>query len=111
MALPVLAFPVIASFLMTIIKPIIKQVLIALGLSLVVFTGMELAMDPLFDYLYTAEGNFSSLALYTFKASGFESCVNMWAGAISGMIAFQQLTKGAQMVWKKPGAAYGGIQA
>lgn len=100
--MPALAWAAIWAFISAIIKPVTKAVLVALGLSLVVYTGLELAFNELFDYLMNGIDGLPAAGVYVLKATGFVTALNQWAGAVAGVIAYRNISGGAKMIWKKP---------
>jgi hypothetical protein len=102
MPLPVLAWPAIWAFLSAIIAPVTRAVITALGVSLVVFAGLEIAFDQMYDHLYGSLASLPDIGLYVIKASGFMTCINMWVAATAAYITFQSISGGAKMLWKKP---------
>lgn len=104
MALPVLGWAAIWGFVSAIIRPVTKAVVTALGLSLVVYTGLDFIFDQAFQEVESTANNLPDIGIYVLKAVGFFTALKMWAAAIAGVIAFRALNGGAKMIWKRPAA-------
>jgi hypothetical protein len=102
MPLPVLAAAGIWAFISSIITPIVKAVIVSLGVSLVIFGGLEIVFDQIYAKLMLNVNNFPAAGLYVFKAVGFQTAMNQWFGAIAGVMVYKSITAGPKIMWKKP---------
>lgn len=85
-----------AAFLLAAALPLARRVFLALGLSVVTYTGLQLILDQISDYVITSIGGLSGAAVQLAALFGFQQLVGIILAAIATKLAMTQLT-----VWMK----------
>ncbi len=91
----------IAAWLMSMIVPILGRVMVALGASLVTFTGVTAGVTTLIDYATTAYQGLPSVILGLAGLAGVGDGIGLILGAIAARVSLWGLTKSTQWVFTK----------
>jgi len=89
MAVPV----VLGVWLMSMVTPIVRRVLIGLGIGLVTYTGMSGILSVLQQSIVTSMGGMTGAAAQVAAILGFHDFVGIILGAITTRMTITQLTK------------------
>lgn len=82
-----------SSLLVGLASPIATRVLIALGISVVTYTGLDLIIGQIINYVTTALGNMMAAKAAQIAALyGFPQAVGIILAAITTKLAMAQLT-------------------
>lgn len=81
-----------AAFLLAVALPLARRVFLALGLSVVTYTGLQLLLDQITDYVVTSIGGLSAAAAQLAALFGFQELVGIILAAIATKLAMTQLT-------------------
>lgn len=87
-----------SALMMMLAGPLARQVMISLGLAVVTYTGVDLAVNGLLDAAKAAwTGSLSADVVSYLALSGVNTGLSLLAGAISGRVALFA-TKGLRFV-------------
>jgi Protein of unknown function (DUF2523) len=92
----------IGAFLLALVQPIISRILVALGMSVVTFTGMSMVMDQITQAVQTAWGGLPGAILGLAGLAGLGQGLSIVFGAIATRILIWQLTKSTRMLMSNP---------
>lgn len=81
------------TFLLAMVQPLVARVLVSLGLSLVTFTGMSVAIDLLTTRAVTAWGGLPASILQLAGLAGIGEALSIITGAVATRLLIWQLTK------------------
>lgn len=81
-----------AAFLLAVALPLARRVFLALGLSVVTYTGLSLILDQITGYVITSIGGLSAAAAQLAALFGFQELVGIILAAIATKLAMTQLT-------------------
>jgi len=82
-----------ANLLVGLASPIATRVLIALGISVVTYTGLDLIIDQIINYVTSSLGNMMAAKAAQIAAMyGFPQAVGIILAAITTKLAMAQLT-------------------
>lgn len=83
-------------FLLAAVVPLAKRIFIALGLSIVTYTGLSLILSQITDYVVSSVGGLAAAGAQLAALFGFQQMVGIILAAIATKLAMTQLT-----VWTK----------
>lgn len=92
----------LAAFFLSLVQPIISRILVALGMSLVTFTGMTLVMDQITQAVQSAWGGLPGAILGLAGLAGLGQGLSIVFGAIATRILIWQLTRSTRMIMSNP---------
>lgn len=81
------------AFLVRILGPLAKRVLIALGIGTVTYVGLDAAFDAAKNYIIGYYGQMSGDVLQVVSLAGFGAAIGIILGAIAARIALISLSK------------------
>jgi len=87
----------LAAWLMAVIAPIGKQLLVALGFGIVTYTGVDVAFNAMVASLSSQVSSIPPNVLVYAKISGVFEAMGLVLAAISFKISFMTLTKLARI--------------
>jgi hypothetical protein len=85
-----------ATFLLAAALPLARRVFLALGLSVVTYTGLSLILDQITQYIITSMGGLAAAGAQLASLIGFQEVTGIILAAIATKLAMAQLT-----VWSK----------
>jgi len=85
-----------AAFLLAAALPIARRVFIALGLSVLTYTGLDAIINQINGYATTSMGGLSAAAVQLASLFGFQQTIAILIAAVTTKLAMAQLT-----VWMK----------
>lgn len=85
-----------AVFLLAMVLPIAKRVLVALGISIVTYTGLSLVLSNLQSYVISSIGGMTGAASQVAAMLGFQESVGIILAAVATKFAMAQLTHWAK---------------
>jgi len=83
----------IAAFLMSLVGPVAKRVLLSLGFGLVSYAAISTAVNSLLGSARSAWGGMSGDVLALVELSGASTALSIIAGAIVAKVALMAVTK------------------
>jgi len=86
----------IAVWLIGLVTPIVRRVLVALGIGLVTYTGLDLIMSGVQSAVITSIGGMTGASAQVAAILGFQQSVGILLGALTARLALTQLTKGGR---------------
>ena len=92
----------IGAFLLALVQPIIARILVALGMSIVTFTGMGLLMEQVTQAVQSAWGGLPGAILGLAGLAGLGEGLSIVFGAIATRVLIWQLTKSTRMLMSNP---------
>lgn len=92
----------VGAFLLALVQPIIARILVALGMSVVTFTGMGLLMEQVTQAVQGAWGGLPSAILGLAGLAGIGQGLSIVFGAIATRVLIWQLTKSTRMLMSNP---------
>lgn len=90
------------AFFLALVQPIISRILVALGMSVVTFTGMSMVMDQITQAVQNAWGGLPGAILGLAGLAGLGQGLSIVFGAIATRILIWQLTKSTRMLMSNP---------
>lgn len=81
-----------AAFLLGLALPLARKVFIALGLSVVTYTGLSLVLNQITGYVVTSIGGMPAAGAQLAALFGFQQMVGIILAAITTRLAMTQLT-------------------
>lgn len=85
--------PQLALFLLSLVKPLISRILLALGIGLVSVVGINTAIDQIKNTLVNSIGGLPADVLGLFILAGMGQALGIITGAITTKILIVQATK------------------
>jgi hypothetical protein len=82
----------VAAFLLAMVLPLARRVFIALGLSVVTYTGLSLILDQITGYVISSIGGLPAAGAQLAALFGFQQLVGIILAAIATRLAMTQLT-------------------
>lgn len=92
----------VGAFLLALVQPIIARILVALGMSIVTFTGMAVLMEQVTQAVQTAWGGLPAAILGLAGLAGLGEGLSIVFGAIATRVLIWQLTKSTRMLMSNP---------
>jgi Protein of unknown function (DUF2523). len=92
----------VGAFLLALVQPIISRILVALGMSIVTFTGMAVLMEQVTQAVQTAWGGLPGAILGLAGLAGLGEGLSIVFGAIATRVLIWQLTKSTRMLMSNP---------
>lgn len=86
------------TFLLSMVQPLVARVLVALGLSIVTFTGMSAVMDTLTQRAVSAWGGLPASIMQLASLAGIGEALSIIMGAIATRVLIWQLTRSTKMM-------------
>lgn len=83
----------LAVWLLALVTPVVRRVLIALGIGLVTYTGLDYALNGLRDAVINSLGGIPADVSGIAATLGIYESVSIALGAIATRLALTQLTK------------------
>lgn len=83
----------IAAFLMGMVKPIISQIMISLGLSVVTYVGLDAVMTQLNNYIQTNLSALPASVSQLLGLAGFGEALGIMVGAFTFRLAMNTLKR------------------
>lgn len=83
----------IAAWLMTMVLPIVKKVMIALGISVVTYVGLSAVMTQIQNSIIASLGGMTGAAAQLAAMFGFHESVGIILAAVTTKFSMAQLTK------------------
>lgn len=80
-------------FLMALVAPITRQVLISLGFAVVTYAGVDLALQTGFDLVRSHFSGFTGVAAGIVALSGVGQAMGIIAGGIVARVSMSQLKR------------------
>jgi Protein of unknown function (DUF2523) len=93
----------LAAFFLALVQPIISRVLVALGMSIVTFTGMTIVIEQITQAVQTAWGGLPGAILGLAGLAGLGEGLSIVFGAIATRVLIWQLTRSTRMIMSNPG--------
>lgn len=79
-------------FLLAAAMPLAKRVFVALGLSVVTYTGLSYILNQITDYVVSSVGGLAAAGAQLAALFGFQQMVGIILAAIATKLAMAQLT-------------------
>lgn len=92
----------VGAFLLALVQPIISRILVALGMSIVTFTGMSVLMEQVTQAVQSAWGGLPGAILGLAGLAGLGEGLSIVFGAIATRVLIWQLTKSTRMLMSNP---------
>jgi hypothetical protein len=92
----------VGAFLLALVQPIIARILVALGMSIVTFTGMAVLMEQVTQAVQSAWGGLPGAILGLAGLAGLGEGLSIVFGAIATRVLIWQLTKSTRMLMSNP---------
>lgn len=92
----------VGAFLLALVQPIIARILVALGMSVVTFTGMAVLMEQVTQAVQSAWGGLPGAILGLAGLAGLGEGLSIVFGAIATRVLIWQLTKSTRMLMTNP---------
>ncbi len=83
----------ISVFLMSLVGPVVKRILVSLGVGLVSYAAISTAVNALLGSAKSAWGGMSGDVLSLVELSGANTAISIIAGAIVAKVALMAVTK------------------
>lgn len=99
----------ISSFLMVMVKPVLTQLVIALGVGVVSYTGYSVAITQLTDTITNNYNGLPVVALNIMNLFGVDSAIGIIVSTAISLAAFTALTAGTKLSFKSVGASTGKV--
>lgn len=81
-----------AAFLLAAALPLARRVFLALGLSVVTYTGLTIILNQITDYVISSIGGLAAAGAQLAALFGFQQMVGIILAAITTKLAMTQLT-------------------
>jgi len=91
-----------AALLMSLVQPIIARVMIALGLSLVTYAGMDLMINQVIGSAQSAWGGLPAGILQLAGLAGIGQALSIISGAILTRVLIWNITKASRILSANP---------
>lgn len=82
----------IFAFLLAAVVPLAKKIFVALGLSIVTYTGLSLILEQITGYIVSSIGGLPAAGAQLAALFGFHQMVGIILAAITTRLAMTQLT-------------------
>jgi Protein of unknown function (DUF2523) len=92
----------LAAFFLSLVQPIISRIMVALGLSVVTFTGMSLVMEQMTNVVGNAWGALPGAIFGLAQLAGLGEGLSIVFGAIATRVLIWQLTRSTRMIMSNP---------
>lgn len=83
----------IAAFLMGMVKPIISQIMLSLGLSVVTYVGLDAVMTQLNNYIQSNMSAMPASVAQLLALAGFPEAMGIIVGAFTFRLAMNSLKR------------------
>ena len=91
-----------AQLILSLVQPILARVMVALGLSLVSYVGMDLVMSNVISYAQNAWGGMPTSILQLAALAGIGQALGTVFGAILTRVFIWQLSKSSRILGANP---------
>lgn len=88
----------VAAFLLSLVQPIISRILIALGFSVITFTGMEFVMSSLTQHAVSAWGGLAGNMVALAGLAGVGEALSIIMGAVATRVLIWQMTRAVRLM-------------
>ncbi len=92
----------LASFFLALVQPIIARIMVALGMSLVTFTGMTIVIEQITQAVQDAWGGLPGAIMGLAGLAGLGEGLSIVFGAIATRVLIWQLTRSTRMIMSNP---------
>lgn len=93
----------IATFLLSMVSPLLGRILASLGFSVVTITGFNLVVDQLRDAVVSSTNALPAVALNLFLIAGGGVAMGIVFGAIATRLLLWQISKSTRILGVNPG--------
>lgn len=83
----------IGVWLIGLVTPLVRRVLVALGIGLVTYTGLDYILSQVQSLVIASMGGMTGASAQVAAILGFQQSVGIILGALSARLALTQLTK------------------
>lgn len=91
-----------AAFLMAMVTPLVGRILLALGMAVVTFTGMDLVVNQVISSAQGAYGSMPATMLQLAGLAGIGQALSIITGAILTKVVIWQLQRSARILGANP---------